>query len=199
MACFLLILSRMDTNGLKGRIAEAFVEGILRRAGYQVALVGRESRVQHLLKVGRDRFLPDFLVWKPIEDPAASWPPCRLAGIEVKYRRDVDAYVRGDLAKDAEAVAAEWPELYFVLVTDHPDTGRSCFQAIRPRDVRADTSPSTIDLHEVPELDIYKRNVEEHERLARQLLPLLGAAAAEAARRPTLKISQSPPPLRLAR
>jgi hypothetical protein len=43
----------MDVNALKGRIAEALVEGIFRRAGYDVALVGRESRVQQLFPTFR--------------------------------------------------------------------------------------------------------------------------------------------------
>jgi hypothetical protein len=191
----------MDINALKGRIAEAFVEGILRRAGYQVALVGRESRVQHLLKIRRGQFLPDFLVWKPVEDASESWPPYRLAGIEVKYRRDIETYLYRDFPTESAEVAAEWPELYFVLVTDRPDSDRSCFQAIRPREMCQNPSTPTMDLYRVAELDIHKRNVEEHERLALQILPLLGAVsgAADVQRKPKVKVSQSPPPLRLAR
>ena len=193
----------MDINILKGRIAEAFVEGILRRAGYQVALIGRESRVQHLLKVGRDQFLPDFLVWKPVDDPDSSWPPCRLAGIEVKYRRDIGAYLRRQFTEDSARVAQEWPELYFVLVTDQPEEGRSCFQAVRPHPAPHGQPLPTMDLHEVAALDIHKRNVEEHERLATQILPLLGAAsraAGDLPRKPAAKVAPHPPPLlRLAR
>ncbi len=188
----------MDVNTLKGRIAEGFVEGILRRAGYQVALIGRESRVQHLLKVGRDQFLPDFLIWKPVSDPAcSSWPPCRLAGIEVKYRRDVGAYLRYDFAGDSAKVAAQWPELYFVLVTDRPEEGRSCFQAIRPIQAHEPQPAATADLHAVADLDIYKRNVEDHERLATQILPLLGAEArsADLPRKSPVKISSQAPSL----
>ncbi len=192
----------MDINGLKGRIAEAFVEGILRRAGYQVALIGRESRVQHLLKVGSDHFLPDFLIWKPVADPAcSSWPPCRLAGVEVKYRRDVGAYLHHGFAEDSAKVVPQWPELYFVLVTDQPEEGRSCFQAIRPVQSHESASVPTIDLHAVPDLDIYRRNVEEHERLARQILPLLGAESrtADLPRRAAVKMSSRAPLLRVAR
>src|SRR5215472_11839561 len=52
---------------LKGRVGEALVENILRRAGYKVARVGRESQVQHMLRTGISEFLPDFLVWKPVD------------------------------------------------------------------------------------------------------------------------------------
>jgi hypothetical protein len=191
----------MDVNTLKGRIAEAFVEGILRRAGYQVALVGRESRIQHLLKIGRDQFLPDFLVWKPVDDSSSSWPPCRLAGIEVKYRHDIGAYLRRDFASESVKIAAQWPELYFVLVTDQPEPGRSCFQAIRPQAATQDPSTPTVDLHHVVELDIHKRNVEEHERLATRILPLLGSNARELPRKPVAKAPAPPasPLLRVAR
>ena len=60
--------SRYDeqTQYLKGRIAEAFVESIFRRAGYTVSRVGRESQVHRLVKLGADEFLPDFLVRKRV-------------------------------------------------------------------------------------------------------------------------------------
>lgn len=53
-----------QSNHLKGRIAEAFVEAIFQRAGYSVSRVGRESQVQRLVKIGTDEFLPDFLIRK---------------------------------------------------------------------------------------------------------------------------------------
>ena len=43
----------MDVNDLKGRMAEALVESIFRRAGYRVAQVGRESHV-HEPRQGRE-------------------------------------------------------------------------------------------------------------------------------------------------
>lgn len=50
----------MEVDDLKGRIAEALVESIFRRASYRVARVGRESSVQGLVKVGASEFSPDF-------------------------------------------------------------------------------------------------------------------------------------------
>jgi dihydrodipicolinate reductase len=56
----------VDVNGLKGRIGEALVEGILREARFKVSRLGRESQVQQLLKTGSSEFLPDFLIWTPV-------------------------------------------------------------------------------------------------------------------------------------
>ena len=85
-------------NALKGRIAEALVEGLSRRAQYKVALVGRESRVQRLMKAGPDEFLPDLLVWKPVGSLH------RLVAIEVKYRAHIERFQLQDMAKLSKAV-----------------------------------------------------------------------------------------------
>jgi hypothetical protein len=156
----------MDVNTLKGRIAEALVEGIFRRAQYQVALVGRESRVQHLLKIGRDEFLPDLLVWKPVG------PLHRLVAIEVKYRAHI--LLQQEAARLSKAVN-QWPVLYFVFVTDNPERGRSCFQAIDMRQYAADKPTEMTDLNNAGELDIWRKNVEEHESLVKLIFPLLNS------------------------
>src|SRR6266567_4430838 len=52
-------------RSLKGRIGEAFVESILRRAGYKVSRIGRESQVQQMLRTGISEFLLDV---------AEQWP-----------------------------------------------------------------------------------------------------------------------------
>jgi hypothetical protein len=158
----------MDVNALKGRIAEALVEGIFRRAEYQVALVGRESRVQHLLKVGPDEFLPDLLVWKPVG------PLHRLVAIEVKYRAHIERFHLQVMAKVSKAVK-QWPSLYFVFVTDSPEDGRSCFQAVDMRQYSPDKPPDMTDLANASELDIWRRNVEEHENLVKLIFPLLNS------------------------
>src|SRR5215472_19219479 len=41
-----------DRLNLKGRVGEALVENIFRRAGYKVARLGRESQVQQMLRTG---------------------------------------------------------------------------------------------------------------------------------------------------
>lgn len=90
-----------DFTPLKGRIGEAFVENILRRAGYQVSRLGRDSQTQHLLKIGEDEFLPDFLVWKKVNGrPDSERFLHRLLMIEVKYQASLGEYLR----RDADAV-----------------------------------------------------------------------------------------------
>ena len=63
-----------ELEALKGRIAEAFVEAIFRRAGYRVSRSGRESQSLRLLRIGADSFLPDFLLHKP-GGGDARWAP----------------------------------------------------------------------------------------------------------------------------
>jgi hypothetical protein len=191
----------MDVNGLKGRIAEALVEGMLRRAGYQVALTGREGRVQHLLKIGRDAFSPDFLVWKALERADTVWPLHRLVGVEVKYRSDISGYLGTYFPAEFARVAQQWPDLYCVLVTDHPEEGRSCFQAIHLRQYAPDRPPVALDLHAVSDLDIYRTNVAEHEALVKQIFPLLSSELRSngLSRTPAAKEAGEVPPLPIAR
>ena len=165
----------MDTNDLKGRIAETLVEAILRRAGYRVALAGREHRVRDLLKVGSDGFMPDLLAWRRTEGERAAAP--RLVPIAIEYRADVGRALRleaFDLVKDAE----QWRDLYFVFVTEHPERGRSCFQVVDLSQCPAGTPWRTVDLHEVRDLDIYWHTVEEYEYLVKMIFPVLSGSAA---------------------
>ena len=164
----------MDINDLKGRIAETLVEGILRRAGYRVALAGRESRVRNLLKIESDGFMPALLAWRQTEEGGAGAP--RLVPIEVKYRADVESALRKEaakLAKDAE----QWHDLYFVFVTEHPERGRSCFQVADLRQGPGGASPHTVDLHEIGDLDIYWHTVEEYDCLVKMIFPVLSGSA----------------------
>lgn len=182
----------MDKNTLKGRIGEAFVESIFRRAGYKVSRLGRESQVQQMLKTGSSEFLPDFLVWKSVEQADDAAPLRRLFNVEVKYRHDVRDFLQrfgGELLTDA---GEQWPDLYVVLVTDDPEPGRSCFQVLdlRARDARL----VPIDLCDVGELEIYRSTVEEYESLVKQMFSLLGAQARGQylARKPPRKVPADP-------
>ena len=71
---------------LKGRMAEALVEAVFKRAGYTVARVGRETQMPALVRTGRAEFMPDFVVWRPLDDPSLGHHSYRLVAIEVKYR-----------------------------------------------------------------------------------------------------------------
>ncbi|HYB41531.1 MAG TPA: hypothetical protein VEL75_07160 [Candidatus Methylomirabilis sp.] len=188
----------MDINGLKGRIAEALVEGILRRAGYQVAMAGRESQAQRLLKVGHDEYLPDFLVWKTIEQSDHAWPSYRVAGVEVKYRSNLAHYLQQRFSAEFSEVVTRWPELYFIFVTDNPEPGRSCFQAVAVPAATGQDPVTTVDLHALERLDIHRKTVEEYENLVRMIFPVLGSSR-EAPRRPSVRVGATSAPIQLAR
>jgi hypothetical protein len=162
-----------EVNGLKGRIAEAFVESIFRRAGYTVSRVGRESQVHRLVKIGSDEFLPDFLVRKQVRRDDAGRPLHRLLPVEVKYRRDVDRFLQRYGTEFFGKLSDQWPELCVVFVTDAPVEGRSCFQIVEFAPLRA---AGLRDLHAVPGLDIFETTVREYESLVRQVFPLVERA-----------------------
>ena len=180
----------MDVNALKGRIAEAFVENIFRQAGYKVSRLGRESQVQHLLKVGTDEFLPDFLVWKPIEKASSGRPLHRLLTVEVKYRSNIGEFLRRSGGELFSQIVEQWPELYVVFVTDNPHERRSCFQVVDLQQYTPDTPLTTMDLHEAGDLGIYKSAVEEYEGLVKQVFSLLGQQVRvdNALRKPEVRI-----------
>jgi hypothetical protein len=169
----------VDVNGLKGRIAEAFVEAIFRRAGYTVSRVGRESQVHRLVKIGSDEFLPDFLVRKQVRRDDTGRPLHRLLPVEVKYRRNVDAFLRRYGKEFFGRLSEQWPDLCVVFVTDEPSAGRSCFQIV---EFGARRPVGLQNLHAIPDLDIYETTVREYESLVREIFPLVervGAAASE--------------------
>jgi hypothetical protein len=155
---------------LKGRIAEALVESIFRRAGYVVSRVGRESQVHRLVKRGADEFLPDFLVRKRVARGATERPLHKLVPVEVKYRYDVSAFLRRS-GKDLLAqVAQSWPDLCVVLVTDNPASDRSCFQVI---DLWRRDGGEPHDLHTIDDLGVFETTVREYESLVKEIFPLL--------------------------
>ena len=162
-----------EIETLKGRIAEAFVETIFRRAGYRVSRPGRESQLQRPVKVGPDEFLPDFLLHRPSGSTPSGRSLHRRIPVEVKYRASVEDFLRTHGDDLLSAVATQWPELCIVFVTDHPGSGRSCFQVLDLAAARAGERLATMDLHYVTDLDVYLTTVQEYEGLVRQIFPLL--------------------------
>jgi hypothetical protein len=162
-----------EIDSLKGRIAEALVEAMFRRAGFLVTRAGRESQFSRMVKIGGDEFLPDFMLRKPGGETPGGRLLHRLIPVEIKYRASVEEYLGryGDALR--AQVGEEWPELCVVLVTDHPAPGRSCFQVLDFALARSGASLATVDLHEVAELDVYLTTVREYEGLVRQIFPLL--------------------------
>lgn len=162
-----------DISLLKGRMAEALVEGIFKRARYMVARVARATQVSALMRTGQS--VPDFVVWKALDEPSLGHRSYLLLAIEVKYCADLDDYLRHETPARSPEVALQWPELYEILVTDRPELGRSCFQAVHVSILPPAAGPSTRDLHLVPGLDIYRRTVVEYEGLVREVFPLIGS------------------------
>ena len=162
-----------EIESLKGRIAEAFVESIFRRAGYRVSRAGRESPSSQPVKLGADEFLPDFYLHKPAGETPAGRTRHRLIPIEVRYEARVEDFLGSHDDALAAALRAHWPELCLVFVTDHPATGRSCFQVLEMAAVRQGTPLGTVDLHYVHDFDIYLTTAQEYEALVRQIFPLL--------------------------
>jgi hypothetical protein len=162
-----------EVDGLKSRIAEAFVESIFRRAGYRVSRAGRDGQGHRPVRVAADEFAPDFLLHKPAGETAAGRTLHRLVPVEVKYRASVEEFLRSHGDELVQALRAQWPELCIVFVTDHPASGRSCFQVLDPAAARSGEPLVTIDLHYVHDFDVYLTTAQEYEGLVRQIFPLL--------------------------
>ena len=171
---------------LKGRMAEALIEAVFKRAGYTVARVGRETQMPALVRTGRAEFMPGFVVWRPLDDPSLGHHSYRLVAIAVKYRADLEGYLRRESPSRTVEVAQQWPELYEIVVTDKPAGGQSCFQVLHVSQLAQGTAPAPRDLHSVPGLDIYRKTVEEYEGLVREIFPILGSrhVPAEEPRKP---------------
>lgn len=162
----------MDLLEAKSRIAEALVESIFRRARYRVDPFRSE---QLPLRFGREDFSPDFRASLKGQDGIE-----REFLVEVKFRPSIEQFLsvenqRGDRSVFLFA-RRQWASLYFVLVTDRPGPGRSCFQAISFSTYRTGELFRTVDLRELRELMIFQNNVEDHEELALRIFGLLTSA-----------------------
>jgi hypothetical protein len=170
------------TNHLKGRLAEAMVESIFRRAHYRVARVGVETQVQRLVKRGSHELTPDLLVWKRAGGTEREPELHQFVALEVKYRAKLADFLRDECVRMLSEAKEAWPDLYFVLVTDNPAAGRSCFQAICLREYTPGSELITRDLCEFRTLDISRQLVTRHERFTKDLFAALGSGARHAPR-----------------
>lgn len=162
-----------EIEGLKSRIAEAFVESIFRRAGYRVSRADRDNRAQGAVRTHADEFVPDFVLHAPSGESSAGKTLHRRIPIEVKYRPSVEEFLRRHGDELVLPLRTRWPELCIVFVTDRPAAGRSCFQALALATVRPGERLATVDLHDVHDFDIYLTTAQEYEALVRQIFPLL--------------------------
>ena len=163
----------MDLLEAKSRIAEALVESIFRRARYQIRPYRSDA---FPLRFGREDFSPDFCV-----APAPETGTGQELLVEVKYRPSAYQFLsvenqRGDRSVFLMA-RRSWPNLYFILVTDRPEPGRSCFQAFPLAAWHPGEPFRTVDLVALKELRIFQHNVEDHEELIRRIFGLLSGAS----------------------
>ncbi|HXH83645.1 MAG TPA: hypothetical protein VNN07_12065 [Candidatus Tectomicrobia bacterium] len=161
----------MDLLEVKSRIAEALVESMFRRARWDLVPF-RSSGMP--LRFGREDFSPDFSVTQPGPDGEP-----RTLLVEVKYRPYVEQFIAVENQRGERSIFAlarrSWPSLYFILVTERPEPGRSCFQAIGLDTLRWTEPFRTVDLAEVKEFGLYPHNIEDHEELVRRIFALLTA------------------------
>ena len=163
----------MDLLEAKSRIAEALVESIFRRARYQVEPypAGRTP-----LRFGREDFSPDFSATVPGQYGESSQEML----VEAKYRPSVEQFISVENQRGEKSVfllaRRQWPSLYFILVTDRPEAGRSCFQALPFSRLTPGEPFRTVNLDALRELRIFKNNIEDHEELVRRIFGLLAGA-----------------------
>jgi hypothetical protein len=136
----------MDLLEVKSRIAEALVESIFRRARYQIRPFRNNTSP---LRFGREDFSPDFRVTSEADGENAAGEFL----VEVKYRPSAYQFVSVENQRGERSIfymaRRQWPNLYFILVTDRPEAGRSCFQAIAFGSMRPGEAFRTVDLVEL--------------------------------------------------
>src|SRR2546425_939293 len=123
----------MDLYDAKDRIAVALVESVFRRARYRVRPFQNEPGLRFI----RDDWTPSFHAALAADDGNE-----REFLIEVTYRPFVEQFIAlENQRRDASVFVLarqHWPALRSVVVTDHPEQGRSGFQALGPRPPRRD-------------------------------------------------------------
>jgi hypothetical protein len=158
----------MDSLEAKQRVAEALVESVLRRARYEVEPYRREGGG---LRVGREDFSPHLRVRLPGDTNAKDLL------VEVKYHPHIGQFLAVEAQRGERSLLQmarrQWPDLYFVFVSDRPEPDRSCFQAFALSGWTPGAACTTTDLAEARDLGIFPHNVADHEHLARRIFALL--------------------------
>ena len=159
----------MDLLEVKSRIAVALVESIFRRARFEVRPFKGDSLP---LRFGRENFSPDFWVCHKPPDGEE-----REHLVEVKYRPSIDQFMSVENQRGERSVfflaRRHWPALYFVFVSERPEVGRSCFQALPFAGLKVGEPFRTVDLADLQEFQLFANNVDDHEQLARSIFGLL--------------------------
>jgi hypothetical protein len=165
----------MDLLEVKSRVAEALVESIFRRARFEVAPYQRVEALP--LRVGREDFSPNFAVRREGDDGREE-----RARVEVKYRSAVDQFMSVENQRGERSVflmaRRQWADLCFVFVTDRPQPGRSCFQALFFPEHPLGKPFETVDLTQVARFGLFEHNIADHETLLRRIFALLTGSSA---------------------
>jgi hypothetical protein len=123
--------------------------------------------------LGAHELRPDFFLHKPAGETPGGRLRHRRIPIEVRYEARVEDFLASHDEGWASALCARWPALSIVFVTDHPASGRSCFQVLDVAAARPGVTLATVDLHYVHDFDVYLTTAQEYEALVRQIYPLL--------------------------
>jgi hypothetical protein len=172
----------VDLYETKDRIAVALVESIFRRARYEVRPFRAEPATPRFL---REDFLPSLSV-------STAGPDGRQTEflLDVNYRPFVEQLIALENQRREASIFVlsrrHWPRLRSILVTDHPESGRSCFQAVMLEGPHEGPPVTTCDLAGVDEFGIFPHNVRDHEHL---LLRIFAMLAADRHRREPARVS----------
>jgi hypothetical protein len=157
----------VDLFDAKSRVAKALVESIFRRARFDVHPLRAESAPR---RIGGEDISPDFSVTRHDGEGGALL-------LAVWYRTSIEQFVSVETRRAERSTVAlarrQWPTLRIVLVTDRPEPGRSCFQALLADEPLTGASIHTADLVEARELEIFSHNITDHEQLLQRILRLL--------------------------
>lgn len=161
----------VDLLETKSRIAEALVESLFRRARYQV---NRFNGDPSPLRFAGDDLSPDFRIVSN-----ANGGDGREFLIKVKYRPQLDQFISVENQRGNRSMFfvahRQWPRLYFVLVTDRPEPGRSCFQAIAFGNGSSGDQIRTLDLLDLKEIGVAQGPLKDYEETLRRIFGLLTA------------------------
>lgn len=160
----------MDLYETKDRIAVALAESIFRRARYRVQQAADSIMIR---RFAREEFAPNFSVHVQGRDGSEREFP-----VDVTYRPFIEQFVALENQRRAASMMIlarrQWPGLRFVLVTDHPAPGRSCFQTIVFGPPGSEVL-TTVNLSDDDELAIFPHNVADHEELLVRIFAMLSA------------------------
>lgn len=150
-------------NVIKGRIAEAIVEELLRASGNQVYRFGYESILQNLVQNGArfDRHSPNGEQLRSIPDFVVISGEGKSFFVEVKFRSDPAWLVKSPLLKQLKQY---WMAKLILVTTTKP-----CFKVVDPQSL-FDNEFSFQALEADPDLNVTAHAAEKCERLVMRFL-----------------------------